>query len=438
MLIEIFAATSGATNKPVGSNQVISTYTNSAGFYSLCVAGLNNGLSYEVQASDPLNVYESRAERFDVHTNLTSVQQIDLTLPLKLFVTLTPNAITNASPTTMIVKIKSTASPSVTTMHATFDPPIGDQIVPFVGPDSTPGSPYNIWQKSVSIPTTLSETTIGNPRWVSAYGVAGSNVLVTTMDRQPWVIDRTSPGIGGNGCGIGGTFRLFGSAANNPSTRSTNPQPTVYIGVCDGVAGVDLSSIQLTVDGTPRFVTVSGTAAFFNVYFSPGTPLSLGDHTFVYNIKDLAGNTQASAPLKITIVDFGGSKPVISAPTPGPTHPGFGIPGPAFGFGFANTYPQISCYITDADGQLDLVPGSLRVRLYYGDVEKAHYNPNEPLGGNAANPNTGVWFQNTGLFNLKYNFVGQLPGLYTVVAEISDHGANSTTYTWQFFYGFAA
>ena len=107
------------------------------------------------------------------------------------------------------------------------------------------------------------------------------------------------------------------------------------------------------------------------------------------------------------------------------------------------SYPTIGFKATDADGQMDLVPGSLRLRVYYGDERTLVYDydptkaPNQydlvtKKGGASFDLSTGS-FRATG-----YPLNGKQTGRYLATAYITDHGGNTASMTWHWLLAGAA
>lgn len=435
---------------------VAETSTNALGRYSVCV---NHG-TYDVRAvDDPRQVYASSNKPSSTFTNLTD--DIDFTLDYKLSMTVTPAAAHPGvvGPQTVTWTIRSKA-PSSTQIQLRLDHLPGNIIiVTFTGTEnggpSFPGG-WNVWTFADTLPVAQPERLY----FAHVRGFDGATE-VTESDTRAYVVDNQKPLLGPMGlskppqpfvsCGVANGIGT--NAGPFLPVETTNPQPVITLGACDpasngGRSGLDpfsLTGQQCDANGL-ACVPISPVLGSSDIIFVPPTPFPVGTYTFKFSIKDAAGNLAQSQILyKMEVKTTGGSSPLLSAPQPGNLGQGSTV-GIVFGSSYTTpgSLPYVAIKATDPDGPMDLVPGSLRVRIYYGDERTLVYDYDPNVDPNSCGPpgdpvcHGGSYFQSGGGgsgfratgFSLSL-LAGRQPGRYLASATIGDHGGNYVTLTWQ-------
>lgn len=426
-------------------------FTDSGGRYLIC-AGQQSGAghdTYDVHVRDLTLAprYATANQPYTTWTNLTG--EADFTPASKtpmLFLTnltISPAEISTASgPRSVHWTVRSKA-PSSTLMRLRLDHLNNEVAMAYVGNDGADPSAggWNIWRHTASFHHNSTERLY----WATVRGVVGA-VQITETDRAPYVIDNTPPALGeatSQQCGPG-VYANPISPKSPPGT--TNPRPIVVHGVCDhysngarsGLDPFSLTGMLCTNQAmTSGCTSISPVLSSNNIVWWPNSPLPLGDHYLRWTISDKAGNTVTN-PIGylLRITDRGGQPPSICCLQPGEIGSGTSM-GLIVGSSLTTptSYPYIGMRVTDADGQTDLVPGSLRVRVYSGDertlvyeydpaLQENEFDPVLLRGGGRFDLSTG-WFRATG-----FPLQGKPPGRYIATASISDHGGNGASATW--------
>lgn len=426
--------------------------TDGAGAYLVC-AGNDQGPrhgTFDVHVRDlrQFPLYAGTSQPYS--TYLSPATGADFTPasghPLRYLLSLeiTPDAVNPSLAPTVTWRIRSKA-PTSTTM--TLDRShLGTTVtVPFTGTEF--GGPaaggWNIWSTTLAIPTGSADG-LHN---ASARGFSGTT-QTTEEDTQFYVFDSVAPMLGSalpqsNQCGAGVVADPI-SPLSPPGT--TNRRPIVQIGACDlwnngarsgidpyGITGKICLDPDLTVGCQPTKPVLSTRTL---VWF-PDTPLAIGTYYLQWTIRDKAGNlTSNPTGYPLAIVDRGGQVPVIVAPFPGDLQSG-NTSGVVIGSSVTtpNSYPYVGFRVLDADGQQDLLPGTLRVRVYYLDDRQLVYEYDELLAPNAYDAVTkagGASFDlSSGLFRATgFPLQGKPPGRYSATASVVDRGGNFSTLTW--------
>ena len=420
------------------------------GRYLICV-GTESGTThdtYDVHVRDlnPAPLYGTVNQPYTTWSNLTG--DADFTpasgLPLRYLtnLTITPAEISTASgPRTVEWLIRSKA-PSNTTMRLRLDHLNTEVTVPFVGTEN--GGPsnggWNRWTYSASFIMNATERLY----WATARGYSGAT-LITETDRRPYTIDNTPPLFGEattQQCGPGVHANPI-SPASPPGT--TNPRPIVVHGVCDfhshgarsGLDPFSLSGELCTDAGMTACTPIDPVLSTNSIVWWPNADLPLGDYFLRWRIADKAGNVVTN-PIGylLRVTDRGGQRPIMSGAQPGEVGSGNSL-GIVVGSSLTspNSYPYVGFRVTDADGQTDLVPGSLQVRVYSPDERSLVYQYDPTMPSDMYDPITkrgGANFDlSTGIFRASgFPLQGKPPGRYIATASISDHGGNGATMTW--------
>jgi hypothetical protein len=426
--------------------------TSGSGTYRIC-AGEGSGAghdTYDVHVQDTREhpLYATANQPYSTFTNLTG--DADFTPasghPL-LYLTnlkIDPAEISTATgPATVTWTVRSKAPASTTMMLHLGHNGRDEQLDPIGAEAGGPAAGgWNVW-------ATQDEFVVGSAErlyWSTIRGTL-ANTQVTQLDHQPYVIDNKAPLFGlatsslGQ-CGPGVYANPFSPAAPG---GTTNPQSIVVHGVCDAYSDGARSGIDpfsLTGKQCSNAAMTSGCKDIFpvlssgNIVWWPQSPLALGSYWLRWTMADKAGNTATSLPEQLLITDRGGQKPVINAVQPG--NLGSGSTG-GIVVGSAMTTPTSIPYVgfrvTDADGQTDLVPGSLQVKVYFGDERTLVYSYDPTMTPNQSDPVSGrggaTFDLSSGIFRATgFSLQGQPPGRYIASASISDHGGNGATMTW--------
>lgn len=341
-------------------------------------------------------------------------------------------------------RIKSKA-PSTTVM--TLDRShLGTSVTaPFVG--VVAGGPsaggWNLWEVSA----TISPGTKDGLHTASARGFEGLT-LVTEEDTEFYVFDSVPPLLGS---ALPQTSQCGASVVADPMSPltppgTTNQRPIVSIGACDlwndgARSGLDPFSLSGKVCQNPDLTVgcfpIKPILSTRTLIWFPDNPLPHGTYWIQWIIKDNAGNqslNQTGYPL--SIVESGGQTPVITAPFPGDLGSG-NAQGVIIGSSITspNSYPYVGFRVLDADGQQDLLPGTLKVRVYYMDDEQLVYSYDPTKPPDVYDPVTkkggASWDLSTGLFRASgFPLQGKPPGRYSATASVMDRGGNFSTLTW--------
>ena len=436
--------------------------TNVTGFYRICAGGSSGAghNTYDVHARDTTAtpLYAAVNQPYTTYSNVAGDANFtpESGLPMRYMTNLriSPAEISTDTTGRWVTWIVRSKAPAIgTSMRLTLGHR-NDTTVTMSFDGVEQGGPsaggWNRWTHTEWFARDADEALF----WASVRGFEGS-VQTTQVDRQPYVIDNKPPILGPasaavTGCGPGVTAGAF-SPASPPGT--TNPMPIVLHGVCDhwsngARSGLNPFSLTGLMCRDPNLTvscqTINPVLNTYTIVWYPSAPLSLGDYYFQWSIADYAGNsTTNSTGYKLTVTDKGGQKPRFSGVTPGNLGSGTSL-GIVFGSAATSpsSYPAVGFRVTDADGNRDLVPGTLTVRVYYlGENEVAgvqaglvysydpfsapnFYDPVGKRGGGTFNLDGG-WFQASG-----YPLQGKPPGRYLATASVTDHGGNTATVTW--------
>lgn len=431
---------------PTGDRAV----TGADGRYLICAgsaAGARHD-AFDVHVLDTRTfpLYARTAQPYTTYLNLGDADftpESGLPLRYTTNIIVTPNAFNTsfaAVPVEFLVRSKAPAS---TSMQLTLDH-LPNQIITMLPTTAEAGGPaaggWNRWTYTSVVPRGGAEARY----WASVRGYDGF-AQVTQYDRQPYVNDIQAPMFGpatasAAQCGPGVTADPFTPAS------TTSRRPIIVHDVCDAYSngnrsGIDPYSLKgemcrdaaMTIACEP----ITPALATLSIIWFPDAPLALGDYYFRWEIADMAGNIENSpVAYKMSIVTAGGQKPSFTGVFPGNFGSG-STAGVIVGSSITspNSYPYIGFRVTDADGQDDLAPGALSVRVYYQadsalvyeyDITKApnQYDALTKKGGASFDLSTGL-FKADG-----YPLQGKPPGRYIATASISDRQGNSASVTW--------
>jgi hypothetical protein len=420
------------------------------GRYLIC-AGAPNGArhdAFDVHVIDdrPVPLYARIAQPYTTYMNLGDADFSRASgLPLRYIanVTVTPNAFNTATAGTTVQVVARSKAPLSTQMQLTLDHQPNQIITMLVGTPEAGGPGAGGWNRW-TYSTTVARSTIEARYWASVRGYAGT-AQVTQHDRQPYVNDIQAPMFGPasshtSQCGPGITADPF-----LPAT-TTSRRPIIVHDVCDAYSngnrtGLDPYSLKGTMcrnlGMTLNCQTIFPALATLSIIWYPDTTLALGDYYFDWEIADMAGNIEHSPQTsKMSIVESGGQKPVFTGVFPGNFGSG-STAGVIVGSSITSpsSFPYIGFRVTDADGQDDLAPGALSVRVYYQADNALIYEYDITKAPNAYDPLTkkgGASFDlSTGMFKAEgYSLQGKPPGRYIATASISDREGNAASITW--------
>jgi hypothetical protein len=375
---------------------------------------------------------------------LSDFAAVDFVMEYKLNLTISPQAV--RSPVTQnvawTIRSKAPCAPGCTTMRMTLDHLGGPIMVAPAGTEA--GGPsaggWNLWRI---------EQPIGNKPesvyWATVEGLgldqAGHPARITELARDPYVVDAQAPLFGPQAAGSVDCVGGHRAGPFSPS-QTTNPRAIVTVGVCDpasggGRSGLDPFTVEVDVcDGFgASCVPATGILSTWTIVYLPPNPMPVGTYKLRYRIRDYAGNATESGFYTLQVTSAGGSIPTISGVQPGSLGEGQNL-GVVIGGG--QTTPTSRAVVAfqarDPDGQFDLVPGSLRVRIYSPDqkVLLYDYDPRLSCGLSPPPSNCGTFDLSGGRFEATgFSLVGAPPGLYIATASIADHGGNATTRAWR-------
>ena len=181
-------------------------------------------------------------------------------------------------------------------------------------------------------------------------------------------------------------------SAATPADGSAQASGTPAISVqYQDAGGVDLSKVQLTVDGVN--ITASATVSGTGISYQPAVALAEGQHAIALTVADLAGNSnQLTWSFSVDTI-----LPTISLQTP------------ADGSILANTAPAISAQYQDAGGI---------------DVSKVQLTiDGAAVTGSAAISATGISYQPA---------TALAQGMHAIVLTVVDVAGNSSQSAWSF------
>ncbi|MFP5225902.1 MAG: hypothetical protein ACLGH3_10200 [Actinomycetota bacterium] len=430
--------------------------TNANGEYLICAGddtGARHG-TFDVHVVDRTNfpVYSGSSQAYT--TYLSPATGADFTAksgsPIRymLGLEITPDALnTQIADRTVTYRIRSKA-PSATAMTLSMTHTNSTITVPFTGTEA--GGPslggWNIWEHT----ETVIKGTRDRLHWASARGWQGTT-RVTEEDTEFYVFDSVAPLLGTalpttQQCGAG-------VVANGMSPQSppgtTNDQPIVTLGACDmfndgAKSGLDPfnlgGEICLDADMTIGCQPIEPILDTLRIIWFPKSPLTVGQTYYLrFMIADRAGNLATNPTgYPLAIVDRGGQVPVFTALAPGDLGAGTATSGIVIGSSLTTptSYPTISFRVLDADGQMDLLPGTLSVRVWYIDDRTLVYKYDPTVAPNAydsVSKKGGATFDlSSGLFRATgYPLQGKPPGRYSATASVMDRGGNFNTISWQ-------
>lgn len=426
--------------------------TDATGAYLICVGdnmGPRHG-TYDVHVRDlrSFPLYAGASQPYSTYmdplngANFTNASGNPVRYMLSLEIT--PDAVNPGTNPSMTWRIRSKA-PASTVMTLTRSHNSSTVTVPFTTTEN--GGPglggWNVWETSLVIVAGTGD----GLHTASARGFDGLT-RVTQEDTEFYVFDSVAPLLGSalpvsSQCGAGVTADPI-SPLSPPGT--TNRQPVVSIGACDlwnngarsgldpfSLSGKICSDPDMTIACSPIKPILSTTTL---IWF-PDAPLAYGTYYIQWLIKDKAGNAslnQTGYPL--AIVDRGGQTPVIVAPTPGDLGSG-NAAGFVIGSSITspNSYPYVGFRVLDADGQSDLLPGTLNVRVFYMDDKQLVYKYDATKSPDFYDTLTKAggasWDLSTGHFRATgFPLQGKPPGRYSATASVMDRGGNFSTLTW--------
>lgn len=436
-------------NRPIADRATTDVF----GRYRICVgsSGAAGHNTYDVHIRDlrTPSLFAGANQPYTTYTNLGDADftpESGLPMLYTTNLTITPNQISTATGAVSVSWVVRSKAPATTSMKLTLDHITGGAftMAPPVAENGGPAAGgWNRWTFTDSFPQGSTEKLY----FASVGGFDGA-ARTTQTDRQPYVIDNQAPlfGLASSStaeCGPGYGANAF-SPASPPGT--TNPQPIVSLGVCDrhsngARSGLDPFSLTGKICATEALTgctAIDPVLSTTTIVWWPRTPLALGDYYFGFRISDLAGNAVAN-PLgyKLTVTDRGGQTPVFSSVSPSNIGSGSTL-GVVVGSSLTspNSLPSVGFRLSDADGQLDIVPGSLRVRVYYMDESRMVYDYDPALAPNDYNAVTGkggaMFDLSQGIFRATgYTLSLKTPGRYIATASVTDHGTNSASMTWQ-------
>lgn len=435
--------------------------TDGNGFYRIC-AGENGAAghnTYDVRVTDERStpLYAAISQPYSTWANATGdadfTPSSDLPMLYKTNLTITPAEITTRSGAVTVEFIARSKAPSGTTMRLTIGHTNDEVTMTADGIES--GGPasggWNRWRTIRQIPAGAHEALY----WASIRGFDGA-IEITQIDRQPYVIDNKPPLLGPASSSVGecGPGVTVGGLSPVSPPGTTNPMPVVLQGVCDGYSGgarSGLDPFSLTglmcrdPDMSVGCEEINPVLNTFSIVWYPTAALAKGDYFFRWSIADRAGNRVTNETgRRLTITDRGGQMPLFSGVTPGNLGSGTSL-GVVVGSGLTSpsSFASIGVRVTDADGQRDLVPGTLTVRVYYANEQNLVYEYDPFAGPNQYDP---VTRKGGGTFNLEsggfqatgYPLQGKPPGRYIATASVTDHGGNTSTVSWHWLLGAAA
>lgn len=444
------------TNRNVPTND--SATTDDEGRYRIC-AGEASGAghdTYDVRVIDLAAggpVYATANQSYTTYANLSDADFTRESGHPMLFMANLKVSPANISTSNGPVEVTWTArskAPADTVMLLSLGH-AGGTPVPMASDGVEGGRPsdggWNRWKRTEVIPKNSTE----NLFW-SALSGKRNGVAITQADRQPYVVDNSPPLFGPatgtvSECGPGVYANPF-SPASPPGT--TNPMPIVTHGVCDQYSGgarsgLDPFSLQGRICPEPQAsaecTEIHPVLDTQRIVWYPSAPMDPGTYYFHWRIADYAGNVSESpvgSPLRICTESAPrcGQIPFFTAVQPGTLGSG-NTAGLIVGSSVTSpsSYPYIGFRVLDADGQRDLAPGSLRVRVTYGDDHTFVYDYDPSKGSNEYDPVSkkgGARFDLAGgVFRADgYPLQGKPPGRYVATASITDAGGNNATMTW--------
>ncbi|MFA5892039.1 MAG: carboxypeptidase-like regulatory domain-containing protein [Actinomycetota bacterium] len=440
--------------------------TDEQGRYRIC-AGTVSGSGHDtydvhvVDLSEGGPLYATANQSYTTYTNLSDADFTpDSGHPMLRMTNLriTPNDISTTDGPVEVTWTARSKAPPETTMLLSLGhiggPAVQMEFDGVEGPGPAGGG-WNRWIHTETIPANSTE----NLFWSDLSGIRGG-VAITQTDRQPYVIDNSAPLFGlatsaMSECGPGVHANPF-SPASPPGT--TNTMPIVTHGVCDRYSGgarsgLDPFSLRGRICPQPQATSecqdIHPVLDTQRIVWYPSAPMDPGNYYFHWRIADYAGNVSESpvgSLLKICTESAPrcGQIPSFGALQPGNLGSG-NTAGIVVGSSLTSpsSYPYIGFRVVDADGQRDLAPGSLRVRVTYGDDHTLVYDYDPSKGRNeydAVSKKGGANFDlSGGVFRADgYPLQGKPPGRYVATASITDAGGNNATATWHWVLAAAA
>lgn len=450
------------TNRALPTGE--SAITDSQGRYRICAGGVTGADhdTYDVHVVDQRSGGPLYAMASQPYTTYTNLGDADFTpesghpLTYMAHITITPDAISTATASADVEWVARSKAAADTTMLLT----IGHlgytewSMRPAPPEDGGPeAGGWNVWTFSAQLDAHSTERLY----WASIRGLDGST-QITQSDRRPYTVDNQPPIFGvatADSCGPGVYANAF-SPASPPGT--TNRSPIVTHGVCDRYSGGARSGLDpFSLRGrmcsnsllTENCEDIRPVLSTQTIVWFPSEPLALGDYYFEWTISDKAGNVARTPRAYHLLICAGsaprcGQRPSFTAVAPGNLGSG-NTAGIVAGSSLTtpSSIPVIGFRVLDADGQNDLAPGTLRVRVYYGDDTTLVYDYDPAKARNeydALTARGGANFDlSSGMFRADgYPLQGKPPGRYFATASITDAGGNSATMTWSWILAAAA
>lgn len=454
MTVEATVAGSSPSSQPAVT-------TDAAGRYRIC-AGTETSAGhnfYDVHVRDltRARLFATVNQPYSTYTNLGDADftpESDLPLLYATSLQIAPNEISTATGETPVTWLVRSKAPAGTVMMLRLGHVEDAEVaMSYAGAEEAPPEDggWNRWTHEATFPAGSAE----HLWWASARGLdPEARTVLTQVDRQPYTIDNTPPLFGPQGavvCGPGVTASQF--SPGEPGT--TNPQPIVTHGACDphregSRSGLDPFSLRGSLCTDPYEPSacrdIHPVLNTFTITWIPTEPLARGDHWFRWRIADFAGNASESGPVKLSVMATGGQAPRITGLAPANLGSGNNL-GIVIGSSLTTptAYPVIGFRATDADGPYDIVPGSLRVRIFYLG-EQTVYAQGTPVGGlvweydvfrdpgsyDPVSKRGGAAFDlSSGSFRAtSFPLQGKPPGRYIATASVNDYGGNSDAVTW--------
>ena len=302
---------------------------------------------------------------------------------------------------------------------------------------------WNRWVASEVIPKSAAEN-----RYISSVkGFSGPGTVVTQTDVQPYSIDNSPLAFGtadATICGAG----VFANGFFPGPPGTTNHSPLVTQDICDppsngARSGPDPYSLRgwkcpTTNPDLSLCTEISPVLSTRTITWHPSAPLADGTYYFRWRIADYAGNVSNSAAQTLVVGNNTGQRPWFTGLSPGNFGSG-NTGGLIIGSSLTSpsSFPTIGFRVLDADGQSDISPGSVHLRVFYGDNHTLVYDYDPTLGKSdydALSKRGGGDFDlSTGLFKAAgYALQGKPPGPYFCSASVTDFGGNNESISWDF------
>lgn len=432
------------------------TTTDDSGAYLLCAGddtGARHG-TFDVHVVDRSNFprYAGASQAYTTttspHVGADFTSESGSPIRYMLGLEISPDAVNTRDATRTITYTIRSKAPASTVMTLSLTHTNTTVTVPFTGTEGG-GPSLGGWNRWVQIETVV-QGTRDRLHWASARGYQGAT-RITEEDTEFYVFDSVAPLLGtalptSQQCGAG-------VVANGMSPQSppgtTNKRPIVTLGVCDmyndgAKSGIDPfttgGEICLDASLTTGCQPITPILDTLRLVWFPTSPLTVGQTYYLrFRISDRAGNvTTNPSGYPLAIVANGGQVPTFTALSPGDLGAGQATAGVVVGSSLTTptSYPTIGFRVLDADGQTDLLPGTLSVRVWYLDDRTLVYKYDPTVAPNAYDPVSklggATWDLSSGLFRATgYPLQGKPPGRYSATASVMDRGGNFNTISWQ-------